>query len=105
MHNLLIDLPFLPEKIKINGHNKLVCTQSDKKYVVHIRTWSETKKCLWSNCILSYIVMNTKLRKKTTNDFLKDLYKLMNYAIFGKTMDNIRRNRDIKLVTDKKKKM
>ena len=31
LHDLHIDLPFLPEKMKINGHNKLVCTQNDKK--------------------------------------------------------------------------
>ena len=113
LHNLYSDLPFLPERLKIEKCNKLVCNVYDKKnYVVHIKA---LKQALNHGLILKkvhkviqfnqeawlkpYIDMNTKLRTEAKNDFEKDFFKLMNNSVFGKTMENVRKHRDIKLVT------
>ena len=118
LQNVHSDLPFLPEKMVINNTNKLVCNLNDKKnYVVHINVLKqaldhglklgkvdrviEFDQEAW---LKEYIDVNTELRKKATNDFEKDFFKLMNNAVFGKTMENVRKHRDIKLVkTDKKR--
>ena len=118
LHELHGDLPFLSERMKIDKCNKLACNLfNNKKYVTHINslkqalnhglkfkkihTVIEFNQKQW---LKSYIDMNTELRKAARNDFEKDLFKLMNNSVFGKTMENIRKHRDIKLViTDKKR--
>ena len=118
LQNLHSDLPFLPERMVINNTKKLVCNLHDEKnFVVHINVLKqaldhglkltkvhrviEFDQEAW---LKEYIDVNTELRKKASNDFEKDFFKLMNNAVFGKTMENVRKHRDIKLVkTDKKR--
>ena len=118
LQNLHSDLPFLPERMVINNTKRLVCNLNDKKnYIVHINVLKqaldhglklrkvhriiEFEQEAW---LKEYIDVNTELRKKATNDFEKEFSKLMNNAVFGKTMENVKKHRDIKLVkTDKKR--
>jgi hypothetical protein len=51
----------------------------------------------------AYINFNTERRKHAANDFEKDFYKLMNNAVFGKIMKNLRKRVNVKFVSDKTK--
>ena len=118
LHKLHSDLAFLPERMEINKCSKLVCNvQNKENYVIHIRA---LKQALNNGLLLkkvhrvikfnqeawlkSYISKNTELRKEAKNDFEKDFFKLMNNSVFGKTMENVRNHRDIKLVTSDKRR-
>ena len=104
--------------MKIDKYKKLVCNLRNKrKYVVHIESLKQALnhglKLKKMHRIIEfnqeawpkpYIDMNTELRKVMENDFKKDFFKLMNNSVFGKTMENIRKHRDTKLVTTDKKR-
>ena len=119
LHELHNDLPFLPERMKIEKVEKLVANLHDKtEYVIHIRNLKQAlnhglvlKKVVHKvikfnqNAWLKpYIDINANLRKKAKNDFEKDFFKLMSNAVFGKTMENVRKKINIKLVTKERRR-
>ena len=118
LHSVHSDLPFLPERMKINKCGKLLCNIRNKEnYIINIVS---LKQALNHGLILKrlqkviefeqeawlkpYIMMNTELRMQAQNDFQKDFFKLMNNAVFGKTIENVSNHRDIKIVTTDKRR-
>ena len=107
------DLSFLTKQKKIKKVHKLVTTLDDKeRYIVYISALKqaldhglklkkvhrviEFKQQAW---LKPYIDKNNGLRKHAKNEFEKDLFKLMNKSVYGKTMEKVRNHRDIKLFT------
>ena len=83
------------EKPVANLHDKTV-------YDINIRNLKQESNyglVLIMDWLKTYIDMNTDLRQKAKNNFEKDFFKLMDNAVFGKTMENVRTHRDMKLVT------
>ena len=111
-------LPFLPVKTKIDKVTKLSCNSNDNKYYpVHISTLKQAsnhglKLETVHNAISfsqdaslkPYIHRNTKFGMKASNEFEKDYYKLLNNSFYGKSMENNRKHRDIRLVNTENKR-
>ena len=103
---------------KVNKVEKLICSIKKKeKYGVHVRSLKQAlnhglklKKLHrviqfnQKDWLKPYIDMNTKLRKEAKHDFEKDFFKIINNSFMGKTMENVRNHRDIKLVTLEKRR-
>ncbi|XP_022778319.1 uncharacterized protein LOC111319852 [Stylophora pistillata] len=117
LHDHFNDYPPAPENQLIEKVHKLVCTLNEKKkYIVHHETLKHYMslgieigkihriiRFNESPWMKKYIDLNTSLRAKAKNEFEKDFYKLMNNAVFGKTMENIRKRVDVRLVTREEK--
>ena len=111
------DYPLAPEKMIVNGVEKLICHFKPRKnYVVHYRNLRQYLEMgmkvtavhrgisfYQSTWMEPYIRKNTELRKTAVNNFEKDFFKLMNNSVFGKTIENIRKRQNIHLIDNRKK--
>ena len=112
LHESHNELPFLAERMKIGREGKLAPNLKDKKgSVVQIKALNQALKYglklkkvhrviefQQSKWMKAYIMLNTRLKNDAKNEFEKEFFNLMNTSVFGKTMENIRNHKDMKLV-------
>ena len=101
------DYPLAPEKMVINGVEKLIGSFKPRKHYLEmgIRLTAVHRGLSFyqSPCMAPYISKNTELRKTAANSFEKDFFKLMNNSVFGKTIENIRKRQNIILADNRQK--
>ena len=118
LHEFLNDLPVAPVKECPPGSKvkKLLLTHEPKNhYVIHWRLLQmymslgvkvtnvhRAIRFSQANIFAEYIMRNTLLRAAATSDFEKDYYKLMNNALFGKTVENLLKRMALRLVNTAK---
>lgn len=121
LHDSHNELPFCAESI-VPPHSKkkikkLIPNLNDKKkYIIHVRNLKQAldnglqlikihriltfRQCAW---LKPYIDLNTNMRNQAANKFEKDFYKLMNNSVFGKTMENVDKRVDVRLLPNWKR--
>ena len=129
LHDIRDDYPVTPEKVKVSNNmlsaynisiglvSKLIPTLRDRKeYILHYRNLHlcldlslkikkvhRVLKFDQSSWLKQYIDFNTKKRKHAKKSFEKDFFKLMNNSVFGKKIENLCKQVDVRLVTNEKK--
>ena len=109
----------MPENWKLILLKPMVNLQDKKEYVIHIKVLKQAwnhglvlkkvqggiKFLFKKACLKSYIGINTEVRKKVKYASEKDFFKLMINAGFRKTMENVTKHRDIKLLANEAKRL
>lgn len=111
LHNFFKDMPLFCDHLTPPGgkFKKLMRTLNDKKnYIIHLKPLQQAIKLgvvvdkihkilkfKQSNWMKPYIIKNNELRASTSNQFERNLWKLMNNSVFGKTIENLRKRNNI----------